>query len=886
MWLYEEINTLKKVGVYKEIPQFVKDNLNQNFEVRPYQEEALRNFITYYENPAMYAQKNIQALFHMATGSGKTFIMAGVILYLYSKGYRNFLFFVNLSQVVKKTIDNFLNPASSKYLFSEEINIDGKNVHIKQVSNFHECNPDDINILFDTTAGLHADMTLIKENSVSIEDFLTDKTVLIADEAHHLNTSTLSASDLEDEHSWEITIKKIRESNIQNIMLEFTATCDLGNPLIKEKYEDKIIFDYNLAKFREDKYSKDIFTLRSDFDQTQNGRLYRSLQAMIVSQYKLKQFQELKRNVKPVVLFKSKTIKESWKNKIDILEFLKNLSENDISQIRMSSANSELLKTIFAYFAERNISDAALVSELQFSFNEDVCIDVNDNTEADKNQLLVNSLEDDGNPYRMLFEVKKLDEGWDCLNLFDIVRLYETNDSRNMKPGKDTMSEAQLIGRGARYFPFEYEGREKYKRKFDSDIENPFRICEQLHYHCQNDSRYISVLNAALKDYGITDTDDSQKIKVHNDIKKEFLNDDLYLNGYVFKNSIINKTHSTISGISEIKAEYAFDFTTSGIQISGVFEGAGANGNNSHGDFSLSLKAVGTEKKSIAQIVEEFGYNFVHSKMAYFPVFTFDSITKLFPEVKSVKEFVTSVKYLGSKKIVVISSDFSNDKWSFAIKNALSEIAVQLSVEKDTCNGSYEFTAVKLKDVFSETGTDRNYPINSSEGDGVAQSNCSDSDLRYDLTDKNWYVYKDNYGTTEEKRFVKYFAESCLPDLQKKYSDIRLLRNECQISIFDFNDGNRFEPDYLLFLKNKESGQYEYTQVFIEPKGEHLLEKDKWKEDFLLQLEQKAIPVVQFKSDAKYKIWGLHFFCHGKRDRELAHDMERLAELESSDITS
>ena len=92
-----------------------------------------------------------------------------------------------------------------------------------------------------------------------------------------------------------------------------------------------------------------------------------------------------------------------------------------------------------------------MVSELQLSFNEDVCIDVNDNTQADNNQLLVNSLEDEQNPYRMLFEVKKLDEGWDCLNLFDIVRLYETNDSKNMKPGKDTTSEAQLIGRGARY---------------------------------------------------------------------------------------------------------------------------------------------------------------------------------------------------------------------------------------------------------------------------------------------------------------------------------------------------------------------------------------------------------------------------------------------------
>ncbi|MDA0062985.1 DEAD/DEAH box helicase family protein [Brachyspira hyodysenteriae] len=31
-------------------------------------------------------------MFNMATGSGKTLIMASLILYLYEKGYRNFLF--------------------------------------------------------------------------------------------------------------------------------------------------------------------------------------------------------------------------------------------------------------------------------------------------------------------------------------------------------------------------------------------------------------------------------------------------------------------------------------------------------------------------------------------------------------------------------------------------------------------------------------------------------------------------------------------------------------------------------------------------------------------------------------------------------------------------
>ena len=40
----------------------------------------------------------------MATGSGKTLIMACAILTLYQKGYRNFLFFVNSNNVLTKRL--------------------------------------------------------------------------------------------------------------------------------------------------------------------------------------------------------------------------------------------------------------------------------------------------------------------------------------------------------------------------------------------------------------------------------------------------------------------------------------------------------------------------------------------------------------------------------------------------------------------------------------------------------------------------------------------------------------------------------------------------------------------------------------------------------------
>lgn len=134
-FLYEKIDTLREVGVLKELPQYIPDNLNPNFELRPYQTAAFENFITYFENDKL-CQKPTQTLFHMATGSGKTLIMAGLMLYLYKHGYRNFLFFVNLSNIVQKTKENFLNSVSSKFLFADEITIDGKKIKIKEVSNF------------------------------------------------------------------------------------------------------------------------------------------------------------------------------------------------------------------------------------------------------------------------------------------------------------------------------------------------------------------------------------------------------------------------------------------------------------------------------------------------------------------------------------------------------------------------------------------------------------------------------------------------------------------------------------------------------------------------------------------------------------------------------
>ncbi len=115
-----------------EIPRCITDNLKH--KIRPYQKEAFQLYILCHtEDFEGKPYKPFHLLYNMATGSGKTLVMAGLMLYLYEKGYRNFLFFVNSNNIINKTKDNFLNPQASKYLFTEKIAIEGKEVLIKEV---------------------------------------------------------------------------------------------------------------------------------------------------------------------------------------------------------------------------------------------------------------------------------------------------------------------------------------------------------------------------------------------------------------------------------------------------------------------------------------------------------------------------------------------------------------------------------------------------------------------------------------------------------------------------------------------------------------------------------------------------------------------------------
>jgi type III restriction enzyme len=833
-----------------EVKSHIINNLNPKFALRPYQNEAFSRF-NFALNQDNQRKKPTQLLFHMATGSGKTLVMAGVILELYEQGYRNFIFFVNSSNIIEKTKDNFLNSLSSKYLFNETLSIADKQISIKEVDNFETANQEDINIVFTTIQGLHSRLNKPKENALTYEDFEDKKIVLLSDEAHHINAETKKGKKTKDEVesilSWEGTVNKIFNSNLDNLLLEFTATADIEHPEVKKKYNDKLLFDYPLKQFRKDKYSKEVQILQADLNQFE-----RALQAVILNQYRRKVFEKNKINIKPVILLKSKTISESTSFYLEFVNGISNLTPATLNKIRNNSTNP-IIERIFKYFDTQNITIANLILELKGDFSEDKCISVNSKDDSVEKQLIVNSLEDLDNEYRAIFAVDKLNEGWDVLNLFDIVRLYNTRDAdhKSGKVGTTTMSEAQLIGRGARYCPFKLNDTQSlYQRKYGDDIENELRICEELYYHSAHNPKYISELNKALEQIGMKSIKTVQK-RLY--IKDSFKDTDMFKNGvlYLNKQTVYDRLDILELDKSIIEHQYKKKFLTGISNVSLA---------------SSQTVQVNISKETKIHPIATFPIHIKRKALNKLPFYRFNNLQKYFPHLASVSEFLISDKYALNIKVELEGTieqvqNPSNEMILETLVKVFDEIATAIPQGSVSFKGTKEFEPQGIKYTFEKEKV-LNISVNE-DGDqeyGLGQTETTNQDLFIDLSTEDWYVFNDNYGTSEEKYLVKYIKQAYI-SLSKKYDEIYLIRNEKHFKLYTFDEGQALEPDFVLILKEKDNSKSIIHQMFIEPKGGDRLtnEDSKIKERFLLQLEENyKLKVVYENSD--YKLVGMPLY--------------------------
>jgi type III restriction enzyme len=882
-----------KIHVKKQvIPEYITSNLKH--PLFQWQEEALKYFLAYCENKSdVDNNPYTHLMFNLATGAGKTLLMASSILYYYKQGYRNFLFFVNQNNIVDKTEQNLANKYHPKYLFSQDIIINNKRIEIRNVDNFSDGQDGIIEIKFTNIAKFHGDIYKEKENINTLDDLHKKNIVMLADEAHHFNADTKKVQKYVDENElipenmenckdkdkvegkcWEKTItnlvlqkkdKYFNKTNTENknVLLEFTATIPNNENVVK-KYKDKTIFCFELKDFLAKGYTKQINLLSS-----QSDKKNRILIALLFNWYRHKI--ALKNNIpnfKSVILFRSKLIEESkedfefFKNLIDKLtkEDIENLKQeaniNKSDNKLIHEQASDRFTQIWNYIAKENIELQEVVNFIKDSFQDRNLIITNSEEKGAKSkdrggektteeqESLLNNLEQKDNPIRAIFTVDRLTEGWDVLNLFDIVRLYQGQNAggSDKKTPQTTIKEKQLIGRGVRYYPFQYQDKENNKRKFDDELNNELRVLEELFYHTYDEeSRYISHLKAELQKDGYID--DGKEI-VEFDLKEDFKKTDFYKNVKILQNEKIDNPDKKKNTIESIKKEeyFAYNLAQSNLKQTSIHD---------KNDNAIPSSNETNNKIQLKKLIDR---HILRKAIFKTGNLGFNNLLNEF-EIKSIEDLLED-KFLGDFQIN-LKLDKKIDEISGKEKLDIATGFVDWFDKKTKeyshpYRGTKEFKAFSFKEIFSEPKKKM-----------VAKNSAK-------TRNDNWYIMNQSVLNEDEEACLNDITTNLINTIKDK-KEIYLLRNEEVYKMYNFDDGQGFQPDFMIFIKGKESVYY---QILVEVKGGQFKDadggfdksKEGRKQDFLLKLE-KLNDGRSFSVENKYyKLIGLPFYNESRKN--------------------
>ncbi|MEK1294289.1 DEAD/DEAH box helicase family protein [Limosilactobacillus fermentum] len=833
-------------------PDYIKHNLKH--QLRDYQKQSLYN-LNYTQKDDHVASRFNQLLFHMATGSGKTDVMAADILYFYHEfGYQNFLFVVNTNAVIAKTRENMLNVQSPKYLFSQPLSIDGETIELREVTRFPtNSEPGVIYLRLTTIQTLDKELKKPRENGLTYDDLEKQKLIILADEAHHFSAGTKSKSDQKNK-AWEYVLDRIRQANKANRQLEFTATIDLNNEFIYEKYRDKIIFQYDLKEFQNAGYSKKIARLQANADDNE-----KMLNAVLLSQYRKRMaIQAGVKDFKPVILFKSNKIAVSKAARDQFLTMMDRLTAEDLAQFitkQLQTTQSSTLRQAYTYY--QTIDMGSLVRELQRDFQPLNTINVNDTSSngilGDLNDLRnLNTLEEPSNPFRSIFAVAKLSEGWDVLNLYDIVRIGEQPVTSTQ-----TNSEAQLIGRGARYNPFVYEDATSFTRRFDHSTPE-LQILESLHYHTINDKKYIDNLTKSFEAMQLQVEDDKDFDILTTTVKKSFKKSDVYQYGKLYYNDVEDVPESEYNGLAKYGVPVA-ELPTVNIE-------------------TATLEATAFDTQNVAGMNEtrlvKIDDALVKKAMARNPFFRFNTMKKYMPTLNSISEFMYDAQWLGQLKeiqaTVSTGTDtvLSRETQLLVVEKYIAYIQRMLIMNYKRQRGTNKFIGLPIKEVVQDY--QKRVPVN--------YSNAGVHELiqTYDYKKAPWFVYNEAIVDKLERSLIE-LIQGYVEELQNKYKDVYFIRSDernTKLKLHEFADNVShyagFLPDFVLYLANE---SYIY-QIYIEPKGTQLLDQDQWKENLLTSISPESVDIIG--ENGQVKLYGVKFYVAGDA-RQVRQSIQNIA---------
>jgi len=470
----------------------------------------------------------------------------------------------------------------------------------------------------------------------------------------------------------------------------------------------------------------------------------------------------------------------------------------------------------------------------------------------------LNSLESPSNLYRVVFAVAKLTEGWDVLNLYDIIRISDTENAKGNKTS--TMAEAQLIGRGARYNPFELDGEISYQRRFEDDGRDSL-LLETLHYHTVNEPQYLKNLVAALNEMNLPTGEDKKNPLLDVKIKPSFKRTKLWKEGAIYYNEKIDVDDTYYDNLGK----YGID-NQSDITINWKFTAK---------EVMYQSTQVCEDFRDTHTIAVELDRRYFVKAMNRLTFYHYSNLKEYLPQLESREDFLGE-KWLNIANrtlYAVVPSmfsrkDFKAEEKLEILESYLSEVAKKIQSGYQKAIGTNKFIAYPIKDfVANYRKRVPNYDTSSMQLSGKLDP----QQVSRHVVKEDFFVYDSTIVNLTEKQLIDRISER-VNELKERYEHVYLIRMDENmhresvkseaLKLHQFDDKTRdrrfegFQPDFILLLENAEN----YLQIFIEPKGINLLEKEQWKEDLLVYLSEHQAELVFEDQIEGLAIKGLRFY--------------------------
>jgi len=506
----------KTIENYDKIQRLLK------FTLRPYQIEALSVFQLFLKDDfdsRSLKQKTLQEVkgdggkiqwykvgFEMATGSGKTLLMGAIILYLWHRGYKDFLILTPNTILFDKTIDNF-TPRAVKSVFGDGWNLSYNlvtgNSYRDKICNYEKDRDISFYIFnmqkfYDKSASDNQkdrtntmkgvpyvrrplEDSLWRDKSgnhtISFVDFLKERRpIIISDEAHH--------------YQQEKTTEAIFEL-LPSTVLEFTATSiEKGG---SEDFGQDNLYKYPMRRYIGEGYGKRIFAVgcgtsdeRIANDVTESDK-QKLIWGMLIHLLKREALQAVNAPVKKtMLLIKARTIDHA--NNID--NYLRNWPKevstevNDVWE-QVNREGTDIVRMVRQYIPKNKPELIKKLTEIARSV-----FTIHSENKSDA-EVWTDYRSLDDNKAEIVNQVRIFTEGVDYDNFYTIVVLGDTVENVGL-------SAAQLIGRGLRLY--------KEKREFDTLEHDLKEQSEILHVICERGKRFDRIVENIRKNLDLSPT--------------------------------------------------------------------------------------------------------------------------------------------------------------------------------------------------------------------------------------------------------------------------------------------------------------------------------------------------------------------------------------------